>query len=269
MNLTGEACDAMGQKSLSRREVLRAVSGGAIAATAILSLPAFGLGRDVHPSDTDILTFALNLEYLEAEFYTYAVTGQGIDALGISTNGKGASGSTLNGKKIEFSDPMLRRVAEELAFDEQQHVKLLRKLLGEHTIAKPALDLNALGMGFGSDAEYLTVGRAMEDTGVTAYHGASTLIRSKELLGIAAGILADEAYHMGNVRLMIAQKNVEVKPVDSKDILPPPSGKKFFAVDDNAVALVRTPREVLDIVYGAPGANKGGFYPNGMNGAIK
>src|SRR5262249_31934346 len=106
----------------------------------------------------------------------------------------------------------------------------------------------------------------MEDTGVTGLHGASTLIRSKELLGIAAGIIATEAYHTGSVRLLIAQKNVEVKPVDSKDILPPPSGKTFFAVDDNAVALVRTPRDVLDIVFGASGANKGGFYPNGFNG---
>ena len=269
MNFSEEACEAMSRKSLSRREALRAVGSGAIATAAFLALPAHGLGHEPHPSDTDLLTFALNLEYLEAAFSPYAVTGQGIDALGLGNNGKGASGATVNGKKIEFSDPMLRRVAEELAFDEQQHVKLLRKLLGDNAIAKPALDLNALGIGFGSDAEYLTVGRAMEDTGVTAYHGASTLIRSKELLGIAAGILADEAYHMGNVRLMIAQKNIEVKPVDNKDILPPPSGKKFFAVDNNAVALVRTPREVLDIVYGAPGANKGGFYPNGMNGAIK
>jgi len=221
------------------------------------------------PSDRDLLTFALNLEYLEAEFYTYAVTGHGIDALGIGTDGTGTPGPTMGGKRLRFEDPMLARVAEELAFDEQQHVKLLRRALGRYAIAKPALNLGALGIGFGSDAEYLTIGRAMEDTGVTAYRGAAPLIRDKETLGTTAGILADEAYHMGNVRLLIAQKGVQVKPVDGKDILPPPSGKKFFAVDDRAVALARTPREVLDIVYGRPGASNGGFYPNGFNGSIR
>jgi len=257
------------QGGVSRRQLLHALAGGAVATTALLSVPAEGRQHDSHPSDFDLLAFALNLEYLEAEFYTYAVTGHGIEALGIGTDGKGTTGPTTNGRKVSFADPMLARVAEELAYDEQQHVKLLRKLLGSHAVAKPAIDLNALDLGFGSDGEYLTVGRAMEDTGVTAYHGAAGLLRSKELLDVAAGILADEAYHMGNVRLLIAQKGVQVKPVDSKDILPPPSGRKFFAVDNNAVALVRTPREVLDIVYGSPGAGKGGFYPNGMNGALK
>jgi len=268
MSLKEQTFAEMAFRSLSRREILAGIGGGAIATATALALPAEA-AQDHHPSDADLFAFALNLEYLEAEFYTYAVTGHGIGSMGIETTGKGRTGPTLNGRKVDFSDPMLARVAEELAYDEQQHVKLLRKLLGDHAIAKPAIDLNALGMGFGGDGEYLTVGRAMEDTGVTAYHGASALIRSKELLSIAAGILADEAYHMGNVRLMIAQKKVHVKSVDSKDILPPPSGRKFFAVDENAVALNRTPREVLDIVYGSPGASRGGFYPEGVNGAIK
>src|SRR5205823_6850119 len=97
-----------------------------------------------HPADADLLAFALNLEYLEAEFYTYAVTGHGIEALGIETDGVGTPGPTTGGKKVNFSDPMLARVAEELAFDEQQHVKLLRKALGPYAIAKPALNLGAL-----------------------------------------------------------------------------------------------------------------------------
>lgn len=213
------------------------------------------------PSDFDILNLALNLEYLEAEFYTYALTGKGIDALGIPSNGVGTHGATMNGKKLEFTDPILFATAKELAFDEQQHIKLLRSLLGKRAVAKPAMNLTALGIGFGSEAEYLTVGRAMEDTGVSAYGGAAPLLKSKEILGIAARILADEAYHMGNVRLFIAQKGVQVKPVNAKDILPPPSGPKFFCVDNNALSLVRTVEEVLRIVRP--------FFPNGLNGALK
>lgn len=233
-------------------------SGSSAAGLSALTLPAWD-NRKL--SDTDILNFALNLEYLESEFYTYAVTGQGIEAFGIATSGKGTSGPTMNGKKVNFSDPMMLAIAEELAFDEQQHVKLLRSVLGKDAIAKPALDLNGLGIGFGSEAEYLTVGRALEDTGISAYGGAAPLIKSKEILSTAARILADEAYHMGNVRLLIAQKGIRVKAVDGKDILPPPAGKKFFAVDDNALSILRTPAEVLAIAKP--------FYPKGVNGAIQ
>jgi len=279
MDLVDEVRALAEERAVSRRALLGGLGIGA-AAAAGLALPGYASSqvetvaqREPAPgpgglTDADILTLALNLEYLEAEFYTYAVTGQGIEALGIGIDGTGTPGPTTGGRKASFSDPVLARVAEELAFDEQQHVKLLRQALGSAVIAKPALDLNALGLGFGSDAEYLTVGRAMEDTGITAYRGAAPLIRDKNLLGTAAGILADEAYHMGNVRLFIAQKGVRVQPVDAKDILPPPAGRKFFGVDDRALALARTPREVLDIVYGAPGASKGGFFPNGINGRI-
>jgi len=255
---------------ISRRSLLAILGGGAIGAVSGLSIlcsTAFGQekskgkGTDKTPSDFDILNLALNLEYLESEFYTYAVTGQGIDALGISDDGLGTKGETINGQKIEFADPALFATAKELAFDEQQHVKLLRTLLGKKAVAKPALNLTALGIGFGSEAEYLTVGRAMEDTGVSAYGGAAPLLKSKEILGIAARILADEAYHMGNVRLFIAQKGVQIKPTDDKDILPPPSGPKFFCVDDRALSLIRTPEEVLKIARP--------FFPNGLNGAIK
>lgn len=118
------------EQFISRRKLLGVLGGAALFSTTGLSFfAARTYGKS--PSDFDILNFALNLEYLEAEFYTYAVTGRGIDAVGIGTDGQGTAGATTGGKKVEFTDPMLRRIAEELAFDEQQHVKLLRSVLGK------------------------------------------------------------------------------------------------------------------------------------------
>jgi hypothetical protein len=59
--------------------------------------------------EQDILNFALNLEYLEAEFYTYAITGKSISSFGIGMKGRADGknpadgGSTIGGKKVDFS----------------------------------------------------------------------------------------------------------------------------------------------------------------------
>ena len=60
------------------------------------------------------------------------------------------------------------------------------------------------------------------------------------------------------------------RPLDALDRVPPPAGARYFTTDQNALAIVRTPGEVLAIAYhnNAPGTSSGGFFPNGVNGAI-
>lgn len=246
--------------AVSRREMLRLAGAGVVAGVVLgaNATPSAADVRDLTLTDINLLNFALNLEYFEAEFYTYAVSGQGIESVGIGMDGQGQQGPTTGGQRVNFADPILRAVAEELAFDEQQHVRLLRRVLGDQAIAKPAINLNGLGFGFGSEEEYLRLARISEDTGTTAYVGANDKL-SRHLQTTAAGILADEAYHMGNVRLMIAQRNITTQAVDAKDILPPPSGKRFFYADNLALTPARTVLEVTPIVRP--------FFPQGMNTA--
>ena len=89
------------QRSLSRRSFLRR-AGVATAATVALTSggvllrtgqTAAGQQADL---DLDILNFALNLEYLEAEYYVRASTGTGIEAHGVGVTGTGTLGSCNN-----------------------------------------------------------------------------------------------------------------------------------------------------------------------------
>ena len=74
-------------------------------------------------SDGDILNFALNLGYLEAQFYTFAATGSG-HAANLLT-GSGTQGAATGGRAVTFTDPVVRQYANEIALDERQHVTLL------------------------------------------------------------------------------------------------------------------------------------------------
>jgi hypothetical protein len=224
-------------------------------------------------TDVDILQFALNLEYLESEFYTMAVTGQTIDQMGVAITGSGTAGATTGGKKVTFiANSTLAQSAMEIGMDEREHVNLLRSALataGPGPIAKPAINLNALGIGFGSQEEFITLARAFEDVGVTAYAGAAPLIQSSAYLAVAARILAAEAEHTGNLRLHAALYKVNTAKLDGIDILPPPTGTQYISVNGNGLVETRTPGQVLNIVFGgAANATSGGFFPSGVNGNI-
>ncbi len=258
------------KSALSRREVLHKAAVGSIMMAAGASVLSGCLGEGGSgggPSDGDILNFALNLEYLEAEFYTYATTGSGIESVGIATNGVGTEGTTSGGVQTTFTDSRVQTIAQQLASDEQDHVRFLRTALGSKAVARPAINLAALG-DFSSMSTFLVLARAFEDVGVSAYGGAARYIDNRDYLEAAARILAAEAYHAGNLRLLVQDAGIATTALDDKDIVPPPSGTDYFTLTTDSLAVIRTTREVLNIVY-ASTSNSGGFFPNGLNGNIR
>jgi len=245
--------------------------------------------------DEDIFNFALNLEYMEAEFYLRATTGKGIEA---ADAGSGA-GMVVGGKAANFKNKAVKEFVEEVAENELAHVRFYRKTLGSMAVARPAIDFNAgfkaaaMAAGlpatfdpFADDASVLLCGMLFEDVGVTAYAGAAPLLQKKEFVEAAAGILAVEAYHMGMARSQLYQMGGMAitdanKISDARDKLTPApdrdqgiqmNGKaNFVPSTSDAIAFRRTPQEVLRIVYltDKPGVSQGGFYPNGINGNVK
>jgi hypothetical protein len=257
---------------VSRRAFLARLSGVGLGAAATMLLAGCGGGNGDDPlppigggpTDFDVLNFALNLEYLEAEFYSFATTGAGIPA-GESA-GVGTPGPTTGGRRVTFSDARLSAVATEIAADELAHVRFLRSALGGQAIAKPAINLNALGLGFANENEFLILARAFEDVGVSAYGGAARLLSNKDILEAAARILAIEAYHAGNIRLQVAARGIGAPHVDVLD--QPPALNNFFPTDENGLAVIRSAAQVGTIVRGSD-PRGGAFFPAGLNGNIR
>ncbi|MBW3616945.1 MAG: ferritin-like domain-containing protein [Proteobacteria bacterium] len=274
-----------------------ALAGAAGAAQAQIAArqepPPPGPRRGV--TDVDVFNFALNLEYLETEYYMRGLTGRGLDG---AIAGR-APGPVTGGGLVRFENPVIRQFMENILDNEVGHVRYYQRVLGGEAISRPALDFaggfaavaQAAGLGpnfdpFANETSFLLGGYLFEDMGITVYKGASPLIRNRDNLKAAAAVLATEAYHMGVVRSVLFRKGPEARAMaqrisDLRDTLDGPAeldqplevnGRANIVPSDSAaIAFSRTPEQALNIVYGQPGrgVRSGGFFPQGLNGRIQ
>ncbi len=290
-----------------RRNFLRKI-GMATAGTAGLVAAASSAKAAPNgaPTETDVavLNFALNLEYLEAEYYLNATTGEGLKGAGIDVDGtngdKGKAVIIQKTPKVKFKTQAFEDYANEIAIDEANHVRFIREALeanGAQAVARPQIDLkssfNTLGKLIGLDSfdpfanevNFLIGAFIFEDVGVTAYKGASPLLTDKGILEAAAGILGVEAYHAGIIRTVLFSQSLAVRklvnkitnvrqslddsPKDMEGKLMTGGKPNLVPTDGNSIVFSRTTRQVLNIVYGEVNATKGLFFPQGFNGAIR
>ncbi|RLV49566.1 ferritin-like domain-containing protein [Nocardioides mangrovicus] len=287
------------ENETDRRVFLKAAGVAGLGTLGAGSLGALGASpaEAATPTESAVLNFALNLEYLEAEFYHRAAYGRGLDSSLIG--GTGTLGSVSGGRKVHFATKRLRSVAQEIAGDETHHVAFLRQNLGSAAVSRPKIDLyhsftaaaRAAGLikkhqrfdPFANENNFLLAAFIFEDVGVTAYKGAAPLIGNSAYLEAAAGILAVEAYHAGIIREKLYDRGLGYaadkisRARDSldgtTDLDQGPAKRGYRAnlvpTDANGVAFSRSPQQVLNVVYLNPAATtSGGFYPSGVNGVV-
>ncbi|TFD90452.1 ferritin-like domain-containing protein [Cryobacterium serini] len=301
------AINRSAENSSDRRNFLRAAGvagfgvGAAVLATGGPAMAVDSGGPAEAPSDAAILNFALNLEYLEAEFYLRATTGRGLpDSM---TTGAGTRGGVTGGRMVHFKTAIIKKYADEIAADEKAHVAFLRSALGSAKVSRPKINLDAsftaaaLAAGlvkpgqkfdvYANEANFLFGAFIFEDVGVTAYKGAAPLITNKTFLEAAAGILAVEAYHAGVIRSTLYALGIALPSVyttaqaisDLRDAVDGPtdldqgignaSKANLVPTDANGLVYSRSAAQVLNIAYlNAAPVKSGGFFPAGVNGVI-
>ncbi|KQN25243.1 hypothetical protein ASE86_03035 [Sphingomonas sp. Leaf33] len=180
------------------------------------------------PTEADVLNFALNLEYLEAQFYSFAAFGVGLDANLLT--GTGTQGTVVGGQRVTFTDPLVAAYAREIARDEIAHVAFLRTAIGSTArVAMPTIDISSNASGafssaaraaglisgasatfnpYASDENFLLAAFLFEDVGTTAYKGGIRFLTTAAVVEAAAGIHAVESYHAGLVRTVLYRKGL-------------------------------------------------------------
>jgi len=317
--------DAAEQRRAERRRFLKVAGSSTIAVGGMALLAACDDNDDETPAptptpsptptptpspsaanlDLDILNLALNLEYLEAQFYSIAAFGRYLPDSSTG-GGSGTRGAAVGGRQVTFTDPLVAAYAREIAADEIHHVDFLRTALGSAVVNQPAINIDGgatgaftaaaraagvIGMNetfdpYATDESFLLAAFLFEDVGVTAYKGAASLLTSKAILEAAAGILAAEAYHAGLVRTVLYAKGIDTPSLrtaagqisNARDSLDgstdldqgltgsDPAISNIVPTDANGIAFSRTSEQVHNIVYLRNTAGiGGGFFPNGTN----
>ncbi len=255
-------------------------------------------------ADFGILNWALNLEYLEAQFFNYAVYGSGL-AAGLVT-GTGTQGVVTGGRAVAFTDQVVAQFAREIAADETGHVTALRNLMTTSAIAMPDINIDGGTTGaftalmraagvigsadtfdpYASDENFLLSAFFLEDLIVSAYKGASIQVTVTSNRELGAGLIGTEAYHAGLIRTTMYRKGLTAnatKVSDYRDSLDGASDldqgiastdsgvtSNVVPSDGNGVIFSRSTTSTLNLLYLTKSqVSSGGFFPSGVNGVIK
>ncbi|GAX80640.1 hypothetical protein CEUSTIGMA_g8075.t1 [Chlamydomonas eustigma] len=210
-------------------------------------------------TDLDILNFALNLEYLEANFYSCAARGKPISKHLWGKKGVHPKGCT----KASLSAPA-QAVAMDLYKDEETHVKFLQsaiKAAGGTPVHQPLISLGnpfaeAANAAFNTtlsppftpyadDVLFYHGAFIFEDVGVTAYHGAINAV-SAPYLTATSGLMGTEAYHAGAIRTLLIN-------IATEYVFP------YGAPVQTIVQAISNLRAMADGTYGTPNQDDQGI----------
>ncbi|KAI4329760.1 hypothetical protein MLD38_028108 [Melastoma candidum] len=159
--------------------------------------------KPIPARDVDLVQFAMNLEFLEAEFFLHGAFGKGLDIFAPYLARGGPS--PFGGRKARL-DHVVQSVIEELGYEEIGHLKAIYEWVGG--IPRPFMNISAETFGevfdmalgrklmppfdpYSSSIHFLLASYLLPYVGLTGYVGAIPLLdrfTTKDLVGRLLGV---------------------------------------------------------------------------------
>jgi hypothetical protein len=215
-----------------RRQFFRTALGAA--AVTVAGATALTIGPRAFAdttSDVDVLNFALQLSYLEAQFYNEAAFGTGLTtaqkAAGATPTGTNVPGEATGASQVTFTDPVVAQYVAEIAQDKMAHLNWLRGELGTYASAQPTIDLGTTATGafstamraagvisgagatfdpYASDANFLLAAFLFADVSASVLRGAIAIITDNGHREIVEGAMITDAHHAAMIRTTLYAK---------------------------------------------------------------
>eukprot|EP00250_Pteridium_aquilinum_P023293 c26590_g1_i1 orf=159-1148(-) len=176
-------------------------------------------------ADADLILVALNLEYLEAEFFLFGATGAGLDRFAPQL---AAGGPAPIGAQQANLDALTKDIVYQFGLQEVGHLRAIKETIPD-AFPRVQLDLSkktfaatmeaALGRlsspfdAYANSLNYLLASYLIPYVGLTGYVGASPQLQSTRAKRLVAGLLAVESGQDAVIRtLLYEKKDQEVFP---------------------------------------------------------
>ncbi|KAF5455222.1 hypothetical protein F2P56_024822 [Juglans regia] len=182
--------------------------------------------RPIIASDTDRIQFALNLEFLEAEFFLNGAIGSGLDSIAPSL---ARGGPPPIGARKANLDPLVARIIEEFGYQEVGHLRaIITSRIGG--IPRPQLNLSvqnfakvfddAVGFKlippfdpYADTIRYLLASYVIPYVGLVGYVGTIPSLVRETSRSLVASLLGVEAGQDAVIRTLLYERaNQTVRP---------------------------------------------------------
>jgi hypothetical protein len=195
---------------------------------ALLGVVAVSGSANFTTYDKELIQVALNLEYLEADYFLWGAYGYGLDVIAPYLTGGGPN--PIGAQKANLN-PYFTDVYQQMGLQEVGHLRAIKTALGpKYAFSRPLLDLSKANWAktidkafnktlnppfdpYANSLNYLISTYAIPYVGLTGYVGANPLLTGEGAKSLVAGLLGVEAGQDAIIRTeMYRIKNERVSP---------------------------------------------------------
>ncbi|KAA8545173.1 hypothetical protein F0562_019938 [Nyssa sinensis] len=172
----------------------------------------------VYKEDVDLLQFAQNLEFSEAEFFLWGALGYGLDRIAPQ---QAMGGPPPVGVQKANLDSLTRNIITEFGYEEVGHLRILRETVGG--IRRPLLNLSASNFAklideafgyalrppfnpYGDSLSYMIASYLIPYMGLVGYVGSNPSLQGYQSKRLLAGLLGVESGQDAVIRMYLYER---------------------------------------------------------------